>query len=244
MDFKSEDFLPEENSVAEAPESFVAEQRPENIAPCCEAFHEVMQTDCESVPEQELYTEPNREPPVSRPVDNRTPYGNPEQGYPYGAVPNAAYDYPPKGNPYQQGYYRSAPYGQTYVPGQAPYYGGNYVPLNREAAYTPPAPYAHPKPVVQKNNKPVGALVLGILAMGILNFMPFVALVLSIIALCTGYTGLRQGELTKGKRICGYFGLALGIIGLILSVTMLSMLLALIIRASKEVSGSVNSIYR
>ena len=114
----------------------------------------------------------------------------------------------------------------------------------REVAYTPAAPYAPHKPVVQKNHKLLCSLILGILAMGILNFMPFVAFILSLIALCTGYSGLKQGEISKGKRVCGYVGLALGIIGLILSVTMLTMLLTLSLRATEKLSNSANGMIR
>ena len=112
----------------------------------------------------------------------------------------------------------------------------------REAAYTPSAPYGTPTVIVQKNHKTVASLILGILAVGVLNYMPFVALVLSIIGICMGYTGLRQGELPKGKRICGYIGLALGIICLILSVTMLVMLLSMFIQAVNSVWDSADTI--
>ena len=173
---------------------------------------------------------------------SRTEQEIPLGGTIYGGAPRGNEE--PKTNPYQKGYYRPTAYGNGYPQGQIPCYGGNYVPLIREVAYTPAAPYAPHKPVVQKNHKLLCSLILGILAMGILNFMPFVAFILSLIALCTGYSGLKQGEISKGKRVCGYVGLALGIIGLILSVTMLTMLLTLSLRATEKLSNSANGMIR
>ena len=202
----------------------------------------------ETVPETEIPVHPPRETVTPPRGNGGIPYVGSDQsyapnGYAYGGPNGGAY--PPqenRGNPYRQGYYGSTAYNQGYGPGQSPYYGGNYVPLMREAAYTPSVPYGAPTVIVQKNHKTVASLILGILAVGVLNYMPFVALVLSIIGICTGYTGLRQGELPKGKRICGYIGLALGIICLILSVTMLVMLLSMFIQAVNSVWDSADTI--
>ncbi len=209
---------------------------------------------------------PYEQQPTSCPGEQEPMYDRPASDYgydpyetvqqapyrcdPYETAQQAPYGYPPRepqGNPYDRSYYGRPGYGQSYAPNQQPYYTGNYVPLIREAAHTPMmpyTPYTQPTPIVRKNNKTVTALILGIIAMGVLNFMPFVALILSIVGVCTGYSGLVQGELTKGKRICGYIGLALGIIGLILSVTMLITLLTLSIRAIRAVADSANSIIR
>ena len=253
MDIESADLHREECAIEENRAS-VAEQPQEEVIPQTEPVNEHLEPCGQTATERSV---PDPEPPVwvapdmhtFRSRENETPCGRREPdrvktGDPYGGVPHGTYGYTPNSNPYQQGYYRPTAYGAGYPQTQAPYYGGNYVPLIREAAYTSSTPYAPPKPVVRKNNKPVCALILGILAMGILNFMPFVALILSVIAVCTGYTGLKQGELTKGKQICGFIGLGLGIVGLILSVTMLTMLLSLSVRAAKEMSDSANGIFR
>lgn len=239
----------------EAPEAHVAEpvERPEiqqevsPETPMAEPI-ETVRAETAPIPETEIPECPPHET-VTPPWGNGgTPYVGSDQGYaPKGYAygnPNVG-AYPPqgnRGNPYRQGYYGSTSYNQGYGPGQSPYYGGNYVPLMREAAYAPPVAYQAPAVVVRKNNKTVASLILGILAVGVLNYIPFVALVLSIIGICMSYTGLKQGELTKGKRICGYIGLGLGIICLILSVTMLAMLLSMFVKAINSIGDYANSI--
>ena len=101
-----------------------------------------------------------------------------------------------------------------------------------------------PMPKEKKNHKPVISLIFGLLAMGVLNFFPFIALVLGVTALCTGYIGLKKGELTTGQRVCGFIGLGLGIISLIISISMLIMLLSLSIRAAAAAAETQGSIYR
>ncbi len=227
MDLTSKELLPTEEPMAQMPEQDL------------ETLEPPFEDPCEPVQDQETPAEWYKEPPADHSYEDRPPCGEEEPSYPYQAPPKENHS-----NPYARGYYSPAYYGRPYGQGQMPCFGGGYVPLNREAAYEPPTSYTAPKPVVVKNKKPVGSLILGLLAMGILNYMPFVALVLSIIAICTGYTGLKEGELTKGKRICGYIGLALGVIGLVLSVTMLITLLTLIIRANKELFDSAQGLYR
>ncbi len=261
MDLESTELLKEESpDVTEEPIAPIPEQpvdtivpREDTVAQTTAPLGEAVPTDATvCTPETETPVYPTQESPTTQPHESGLPYNRAEQGYtnggyPYGNASGGSYPHSGAGNsvnPYQQGYYSPTSYGPGYAPGQVPYYGGNYVPLNREAAYAPPAPYSAPPTVVRKNNKTIGSLIVGVLAMGVLNFMPFVALILSIIAICTGYTGLKQGELTKGKRICGFIGLALGIISLILSVTMLIMLLTLFVQAMNSITDSANSIIR
>lgn len=133
-------------------------------------------------------------------------------------------------NPYQPGYYRQSPYVQTYYPGGAGHYGGAFG--SRGGGGSGPVTYVPAVPVEKKNGMTVASLILGVLAMAVLNYFPFPAFVMGIMAICTAYTGLQAGALTKGKRVCGYIGLALGIISLVLSVTMLVMLLSLTLKTA------------
>ncbi len=184
-------------------------------------------------PEQEIPANIPREAPMAYPSGNETFRGN----APVQAGMGYAYGQPGAFNPYQN--------------------GNNGQPVNRNSPnpYSPDyykangygAPYASqlpPRIPVRKNRKPVTSLILGSVAMVVLYFIPFVAMVLGIIALCIGFSGLRQGELSKGKRACGIIGLVLGSISLLLSVAMLFTLLVLSIRAIDALEIFGDSIFR
>ena len=178
-----------------------------------------------------LNNEPSERPnyPYSAPVQS---YGVPNQ--PYG-VPNGTYPisnspYGTANNPYGNPY---NPYGapsNTYSGYQQPFYGGvpnggygngNYFPTG----YT--------MPTKKKNPKPVIGLIMSLIALGILNFFPVIALVCGIVAMCLSYIGLRKDEVTTGQKICGLIGLGVGIFTLIISVAMLVMLLSMYMQVMK-----------
>lgn len=145
-------------------------------------------------------------------------------------------------NPYESGYYQQSrpanPYGAEYERySHDPYihgYSGYGYPMSRRA----------PMPSRKKNRKPVVSLILGVLAMGVLNYFPFIALVLGLIAVCTAFAGLREDGIPTGQKVCGFIGLGLGIIALVISIAMLVMLLSLIIKVSNASVNSAGSIYR
>lgn len=237
MEHESTDLLREEDlssaqeSVSNAAEQLFREFYEQEVP--TESSSEVVASPAESLFGAEVqlpysHREHSPENPYGKPsVDRSTGRENPHNGAlnnhtesRYGLNrASAAPEDRTQRSPYGVGYYHRTGYGTPYVSQQPPYYGGIGVPMYQEAA---PAP---PMPIVKERKETVFSLILGIVAMGLVNFIPFIPLVLGIIATCTGYIGLRQGELTKGKRICGCLGLALGIISLILSAMLLTMLL-------------------
>ena len=94
----------------------------------------------------------------------------------------------------------------------------------------PQSPYSATFVPEKKNRKPVVSLIFSLIAMGFLNYYPFVALVCGIMAICTAFVGLRKDKVTAGQKVCGLIGLFLGIFALIISVTMLVMLLSMFIQ--------------
>ena len=186
--------------------------------------------------------EPNRIPNGSfSGLPNGIP--NPQYGRPY-AAPNTLYNpysmenkapggaygtsgYPGNRttNPYEPGYYQQGSFGAGHVPngygagyGQYPYYQGQN-PFHM--------PCSAPMPVQKKNRKPVISMILSLIAMGFLNYFPFIALIFAVIGVCVAFTGLMEGRIGTGAKVCGCIGLGLGIIAMILSVAMLIMLLSL-----------------
>lgn len=165
----------------------------------------------------------------------QTPNSNYPQGGTYGPRGSHPQNIPctPNGGPAPMRNYPPTagyPTNGTYPP------GGPYAPMGNNppnGSYAPYSPVSQPYVGEKKNRMPFISLVLGILAMGVLNYFPFIALILGVSALCTGYMGLKKSTLNTAGRICGLVGLALGIISLILSVTMLVMLLSLSIRVSQ-----------
>ena len=238
MDFASSDLLREDSASQpmdavlreNLPEEHVVPDRPMPRGPQtdpCELIREPIPQRPEgasapyapaNVPQETPMTcSPRNEAPCENaPIKDSAP------GHVYGQPMNMG-----QGSPRNAGF--ESAYGRTLSRNPAnPYSPDYYSAGGYRAPYVPYSPVRVP---VQKNNKPITALVLGSLAMVFLNYFPFVAMVLGIVAICIGFSGLKQGELTKGKRVCGLIGLSLGIVSLILSVTMLIMLVVLYLRA-------------
>ncbi len=134
---------------------------------------------------------------------------------------------PPSGNrrnPYERGYYDRPPYGSPYPPTPNGYYGGNF-------GYPS---YGYPVKKQKKNKKPVVSLILGCIALCVLNYFPLVAFILGLLALCFGFKGLQEGNIGGGKKFCGIMGLILGIFTLFASSTMLIILISLGMRAMSQ----------
>lgn len=240
---QAEEVIPETAQVAEGAlhgdsvsETEFGPEQPENSDPWVPMEYEIS-CNRETVGEERNSCQPeiHCEYPhaVSQPVDpryvplDRSKISTPPN--PYGAYRT----YGPKGNGAlngNQGPNRTyLPYGKDEFNRNDPQEPGNNP---QPKPFVPISAASLREPKEKKNFKTVISLVLGILAMGVLNYFPLIALIIGAAAVCTGFFGLRKGTHSTGSMICGLIGLALGIISMILSVTMLVMLLSLYIQVA------------
>ena len=188
---------------------------------------------------------PYRAPSASYGAQPNAPRGVPNTPYgaPYGA-PNVPYGMPGGANygnngqnsvpqdlrnrsndPYAPGYYAQNPYSNP------PYGNGNYYgPSYQGNMYAPAMQNRPAMPRKKKNRNTVVSLIFGALAVGIMNFFPFIGLVAAVIAVCSAFTGLKDNGITPGKKACGIIGMGLGVFALTISIAMLVMLLSMSIQ--------------
>ncbi|PYC72383.1 hypothetical protein C7C45_07970 [Micromonospora arborensis] len=167
-------------------------------------------------PGQDPYgQQPNQDPTAPQP-----PYGQPPAA-PYGQQPAPQYGQPPAA-PYGQPPVSGQPYGQQ-QPYQDPY-GQQQPPYGGGPTY-PNAGY--PQTQGQNNTLGLVALILGIASIP-LACCPLLGIPVGIGGLVTGYLArqkVAQGQASnagqaKAGLICAAVGVALGIIGIILSVAL------------------------